>query len=173
MQSVQFDEMESFERSKCLPLSIPLIVEKKTRKILGYRVCSMPAKGLLAAISVKKYGKRRDDRRKAVRSLFSEVAPCLAREVLVESDENPHYPGWIPSGIHHKTYKGRRGCVVGQGELKKIGNDPLFDLNHTCAMFRANVNRLLRRTWCTTKRPDRLSDHLALYVIYHNTQLTA
>jgi len=37
----------------------------------------------------------------------------------------------------HRTVKGRRGSIAGQGELKKIGFDPLFSLNHTCAMLRA------------------------------------
>ena len=60
---------------------------------------------------------------------------------------------------------------MGQGELKKIGFDPLFDLNHTAAMIRANINRLFRRTWCTTKRADRLEAHLELYVQYHNREL--
>jgi len=47
------------------------------------------------------------------------------------------------------TTKGRRECVVGQGELKGGGFDPLFSLNHTCAMIRAHVSRLFRRTWNT------------------------
>jgi transposase-like protein len=45
---LQFDEMESFERSKCLPVSIPLLVCSKSRKILGFRVCSMSAKRSLS-----------------------------------------------------------------------------------------------------------------------------
>jgi hypothetical protein len=45
---------------------------------------------------------------------------------------------------------------VGQGELKRGGFDPLFSLNHTAAMFRDRLKRLSHRTWCTTKRPDRL-----------------
>ena len=61
--------------------------------------------------------------------------------------------------------------MVGQGELKKIGKDPLFSLNHTAAMLRANINRLFRRTWRTTKKPERLADHIALYVWYHNSEL--
>jgi hypothetical protein len=61
--------------------------------------------------------------------------------------------------------------VVGQGELKKVGRDPLFSLNHTCAMLRANLNRLFRRTWCTTKRIDRLEAHLWIYVRFHNEVL--
>ncbi|EQC44199.1 hypothetical protein [Bacteriovorax sp. Seq25_V] len=42
----------------------------------------------------------------------------------------------------YRRYKGGRGCIAGQGELKKLRFDPLFTLNHTCAMFRSNINRL-------------------------------
>lgn len=42
IQAVQFDEMETFECSKCLPLSIPLVVDAGIRKILGFGVCSIP-----------------------------------------------------------------------------------------------------------------------------------
>ena len=55
--------------------------------------------------------------------------------------------------------------------LKKIRFDPLFSLNHTCAMLRANLNRLFRRTWCTTKKPERLALHIAMYVVFHNETL--
>jgi hypothetical protein len=39
-------------------------------------------------------------------------------------------------------------------------------------MFRANVNRLFRRTWCMTKNREALADHLAMYVAFHNLKLT-
>jgi transposase-like protein len=172
---LQFDEMETFERSKCLPLSIALAVEADTRKILGYRVAVMPAKGPLASISRRKYGPRADERPEAARSLFSEIAPLIHPKATITSDQNPKYPNWIKPHfpkVKHIAVKGRRGCVVGQGELKSGGFDPLFSLNHTAAMLRANINRLFRRTWCTTKRIDRLSAHIALYVQYHNQVLT-
>lgn len=175
VSDLQFDEMESFERSKCLPLSIPLAVETRTRKILSLRVGSMPAKGHLAAISLKKYGRREDQRPQLAKSLWESLKPFLHESPRVLSDQNPHYPSWISSHCpeaDHRTVKGRRGCVVGQGELKKIGFDPLFDLNHTAAMIRANINRLFRKTWCTTKRADRLELHLWLYAGYHNSVLT-
>ena len=173
---LQFDEMESSERSKCLPVSIPLVLERESRKILAFRVCKMPAKGLLAKVSYKKYGPRDDERTQAAHDLFSQLAPFAERFSQIESDQNPKYPTWIRAHfpkLKHKAYLGRRGCVVGQGELKKIGFDPLFDLNHTCAMLRANINRLFRRTWCTTKVKERLADHIAIYVEYHNSVLTA
>jgi hypothetical protein len=48
---------------------------------------------------------------------------------------------------------------------------PLFKINHTCAMLRANINRLFRRTWCTTKRPEMLKNHLDIYLHFHNKYL--
>ena len=76
----------------------------------------------------------------------------------------------IPGGgVQHEL--GEKGCVAGQGELKKVGKDPLFHINHTLAMLRANINRLFRRTWCTTKDPERLKDHLAIYTWVHNNKL--
>lgn len=176
IEEIQFDEMESFERSKCLPLSIPIVVDAKSRKILGFRVCEMPAKGPLAEISRKKYGLRNDERTKAASSLLSEIAPFVSPKVKITTDQKSTYPGWIKEHLpkaRHRTTKGRRGCVVGQGELKKIGFDPLFSLNHTAAMIRANVNRMMRRTWCTTKKRERLETHLALYMQFHNEVLTA
>lgn len=174
IERIVFDEMESFERSKCLPLSIPLVVEADSRRILSFRVTQMPAKGPLAAISVKKYGFREDLRPQAANELFSEIRDAISRKAEIATDQNPKYPSWLKphfTEAKHISFKGRRGCAVGQGELKKIGFDPLFALNHTCAMLRANVNRLFRKTWNTTKRPDRLAAHIELYALFHNTVL--
>ena len=173
LPSVQFDEMESFERSKCLPLSIPLVVSPD-RKILSFRVGEMPAKGPLAEISRKKYGIRADERPKMAEDLFQELKGVLAEDVEILSDKNPKYPAWIEKAFpkaRHKTVKGKRGCVVGQGELKRVVFDPLFAFNHTAAMLRANINRLFRRTWCTTKRAERLALHMELYVKQHNRRV--
>lgn len=171
---VEFDDLETFEHSKLKPLSVPMLVETGSRRILGFRVGRMPAKGLLVARSLKKYGPRIDERKAMRRSLFVEIKPFLSESVVVKSDENPHYPADIKKffpGGQHCTFKGRRGCVVGQGELKAGGFDPLFSLNHSFAMVRANVNRLFRRTWNTTKKPEHLALHIALYVLYHNQVL--
>lgn len=170
---VQFDEMETHEHTKLKPLSIALAVCEEKRKILGFKVAVMPAKGHLAKKSREKYGPRIDERAQAMRLLFHELDPLLTESPVLTSDQNPKYPIWLkPRKWQHTQIKGRRGCVVGQGELKKIGFDPLFSLNHTCAMIRANVNRLFRKTWCTTKKIDALSDHLWLYMSFHNRVLT-
>jgi transposase-like protein len=171
---VQFDEMESFEHSKCKPLSIPLAVDGDTRRILALDVCSMPAKGLLAKIARKKYGTRRDERPSALHDLMFQVGNFTTHKVEFLSDQKPSYPKYVRhhfTDFMHRTTKGRRGCVVGQGELKSGGYDPLFNLNHTAAMIRAHVNRLFRRTWCTTKKAENLKRHLEMYAYYHNQYL--
>jgi transposase-like protein len=174
LECVEFDDMETFESSKCKPLSISLAVESGTRRILGFEVSQMPANGPLAKKARRRYGPRRDQRLRGRKRLLRLVRKLSKRNVVIKSDENPHYPPLIrelfPRG-EHLRYKGRRGCVVGQGELKRGGFDPLFSLNHTAAMFRANVNRLFRRTWCTTKKREALTAHLALYSVYHNQNL--
>ena len=103
------------------------------------------------------------------------LVPYATPSCHFKSDDNPHYPSHLrrhhPLAIH-TAVKGGRGATTGQGELKKLRFDPLFALNHTCAMLRANMNRLFRRTWCTTKKQQGLIDHLSLYVGYHNRVLT-
>jgi len=171
---VQFDDLETFEHSKCKPLSITLAVEEETRRILGYEVSSMRAKGMLAKKARQIYGHRKDGRRRARRLLFNSLRPIVREEATFKSDSNPHYPPSVKlyfPRAKHLRFEGKRGSLGGQGELKKVKFDPIYSLNHTCAMLRANVNRLFRKTWCTTKRMDRLHAHLALYVDFHNSRL--
>ena len=176
IEIIEFDDMETFEHTKCKPLSVTIAVESVSRKILGLEVSSMPCKGRLAWISRKKYGPRADGRAEARKRLFERLKPLIRSNALIKSDENPHYKPDVKRHFpqcFHQTFKSRRACVVGQGELKKIGFDPLFSLNHTYAKIRADVNRLFRKTWCTTKRPDRLQAHLIVYAHYHNQTLSA
>ena len=170
-KEVVFDDQETFEHTKCKPLSITLAVEAGTRRILGFEVSRMPAKGHLVHIALKKYGPRKDERSKGRKKLFQTLTELVEPDAKFKSDQNPHYPNDLKRAFPdatHETHKGRRGSIVGQGELKKIGFDPLFSLNHTCAMTRANMNRMFRKTWCTTKVPERLADHFAIYAVFHN-----
>jgi len=172
---IQFDDLETSEHTKCKPLSVALAVEPRSRKILRFQVSQMPAKGRLSRLALQKYGPRPDLRGKGWNELFSSLKPVVLPEAQWLSDDNPHYPRHLkrhhPQATHLRT-PGGRGCIAGQGELKKLVFDPLFSLNHTCAMLRANMNRLFRRTWCTTKTRQGLIDHLSLYVRYHNEVLT-
>lgn len=171
---VEFDDLETFEHTKCKPLSVTLMVEYKSRRILGFEVAQMPPKGRLVHLARKKYGPRSDHRPMAREKLFREMKELVQDCAIIRSDSNPTYPNDVRMHFPratHETILGGRAAVVGQGELKKLKWDPIFSLNHTCAMMRANINRLIRKTWCTTKKPEELSAHIALYALTHNRRL--
>lgn len=175
-EKIEFDDLETFEHTKMKPISVTLAVESLSRRILGFSVSRMPCKGLLAKKSIKKYGFRKDERAKGRNNLFFSLKGLVHPRAVVKSDQNPHYPAdvqkYFPKSVHIAV-KGSRGVVTAQGELKKVVFDPLFSLNHTCAKLRADINRLIRKTWCTTKKIERLRLHLAIYAEYHNRSLYA
>lgn len=171
---VMFDELETFEHTKCKPLSLICALEAKTCRILAFEVAQMPANGRLAAISRKKYGPRPDLRSHARTAVFEKLKPIVIENATFRSDSNPHYPKFVITAFPkatHITVKGKRGSSTGQGELKKVKFDPLFSLNHTFAKSRADMNRLFRKTWCTTKNIQGLIDHFSIFAHYHNQNL--
>jgi len=173
VSAFQFDELQTIEHTKCKPLSIATAVTKD-RKLLGAVVSRMPATGHLAKIARKKYGFRPDQRQAGLKALFSNIKSSLATTLSIDSDQHPYYLPLVKQFFKQASYrqsKGEKAAISGQGELKKKVRDPLFTINHTLAMLRANINRLVRRSWCTTKDPDRLSDHLAIYIAFHNRLL--
>ena len=171
---LEFDDLETIEHTKCKPLAVSVGVEYKTRRIVDLAVARMPAKGRLAKKAREKYGPRKDERKEARRELFTRLQTAVLPNALIKSDMSSHYTHDIRKyfpNAEHKVFKGRKACVVGQGELKKGGFDPIFSLNHTFAMFRDNLKCLVRKNWCTTKKPEMLVHRLMMYAAYHNTEL--
>ena len=172
--NIQFDELETYEHTKCKPITVPIAVESKTRKILAVDAGDIAAKGKIAKQAKQKYGKRVCQRRETLQRFFKDLKVVTNEKTKFLSDSSTHYVSpmkkFFPDNPYFRVL-GRRGCIVGQGELKAGGFDPLFTLNHTYAMFRDNIKRLTRRTWCTTKVKACLKKILYIYAWYHNTYL--
>jgi hypothetical protein len=168
---LQIDDLITIEHTKLKPLSVSIAINVQTRHILGIEVGRIPAFGHLSRPSKIKYGKRKSEHLEILDRLFSKIKTLINPYALIESDEHKFYPivisKYFPLATHHR-YPGGRSSIVGQGELKKLHYDPLFKINHTCAMLRANINRLFRKTWCTTKDPGMLQKHLEIYIQFHN-----
>lgn len=167
----QFDDLETFEGTKCKPISITLAVEKSTRRILGIEISQMPANGRLARVSKEKYGHRKDQRKKGRNELLRKIQPFVVDDPIIQTDSNPHYKKDVHRhfpNARYFQYKGKKASETGLGELKRVPFDPLFSVNHTLAMLRANINRLFRKTWCTTKKRNNLYAHLLIYAEFHN-----
>lgn len=171
---LQMDDLLTCEHTKCKPLSVTVVIDKPTRTILALEVAQMPAFGHLAKISRAKYGKRKDQRQEVLDRIFEKLSHCKQLPTIIESDEHKFYPPVIKKYFplaEHKCYPSIKSAISGQGELKKCVKDPLFYINHTLAMLRANVSKLIRKTWSICKKPEGLKNHLDIYVSFHNQVL--
>ena len=169
--NLQIDDLITIEHTKLKPLTVSIAIDKNRRYILGAEVSKIPAFGHLAKLSVKKYGYRKSEHQEGLKRLFDKIQPVVSENALIESDEHKLYPEFIRKYFFKAEFiqsKGEKSCVAGQGELKKVKRDPLFMINHTCAIFRANINRLIRKTWCSTKRPEMLQKHINVFIYYYN-----
>ena len=123
---IEFDDLETFEHTKCKPLSITIAVESISRRILGIEVSPMGAKGMLVE-RAKKYGPRFDGRAAGRDRLFTAIKPLMRENAVIKSDSNPHYPASVKKHFpkaRHVAYKGKRGSLGGQGSSKKYASIP-------------------------------------------------
>jgi transposase-like protein/IS1 family transposase len=173
-KTVEFDDLETFELTKCKPISISMAVESNTRKIIDFKVSSIGAKGRLTSVAFKKYGKRKNESYKNRKKLFKELKSVVSSEALFKTDMHKDYKRLIKNHFpkaEHRAYKSVRSSLTGQGELKRTQFDPIFSVNHVFAMLRDNIKRLSRKTWCTTKKLEELDKHVRIYVDFHNSVL--
>jgi transposase-like protein len=161
---VQFDEMESFEVTRQIPVSIAIAVRPKTGEIIDAAVATMNTKGKLAKESVAKYGYRLDTRKDVLTSILNTVDKCKkvhdkTKRFTIASDAKRAYitlvNSIIPTALHLKY-------------ASRINSDELFVLNHVCARIRHDMSRMNRKSWVTTKKIDRLQGHLDAYIGYKN-----
>lgn len=168
---VQFDDLITSIHTKLKPLAISVVIDAKNRYILGAKVSEIPAFGHLAKISRRKYGQRKNEHPKNLENLLAHIKPLISPNATFKTDEHKRYPEIVArhfkNAIHEK-HRSMRASVAGLGELKTKAYDPLFMINHTLAMFRANINRLFRRTWCTSKSVEQLQNHVDIFIEYFN-----
>lgn len=173
LRHIQMDELITYEHTKLKPVSLS-VATTKSRLILAGEICRIPAFGHLAKLSRAKYGKRPNEIRATLNRFMEQLSAILPEHGRIDSDEHHLYPDVIKRHLphwQHRRYKSKRSSSAGLGELKLRGYDPLFSINHTLAMLRANMNRLFRRSWNTTKCLESFMHHFWIYVDFHNTRL--
>ena len=181
IEHIEFDELLTHVHTKCKPLSVAMAVEKYTGRILGFKISESPATGKLAAISKEKYSWPNNEK-KGLNELFIEITPLLAKKALIESDKKLIYKPIVKKRLtaakinfEHIQYKGDKYKHRAQGEMKIFHkeHDPLFWINHTFAMLRYKISRLIRKTWCNTKKIENLEHHLEIFMNFHNKMIEA
>jgi hypothetical protein len=171
VSEIQLDEMESIEHTKLKPVTIPLIVDDQQR-ILSVACGEIPAKGYLSEISRKKYGPRTSTSEHLVAKILEQL-PNQLQVNVIKTDGKSSYL----KSIHRRFPTVRHEICVRKEEKRreqlylkyeKKMFDPMFALNQRCAKLRADINRLIRRSWSTTKKTENLEKHLLIYACYNN-----
>jgi transposase-like protein len=172
--TLQFDELETFEGMRTLrPLSVPLLIEKRSRFIIWAESAPIPARhrktrhGRTRTDELCKKGRRRDGSRRACRRTLGRAAVLASKlgTIGIETDEKRSYPALIRQafgarhGIAHETTKSTR--------IRDVSN-PLFAINQTEAMARDLMGRLRRQSWLVSKKRRYLDLGLALFAAWRN-----
>lgn len=167
------DELETYETDRRLqPITVPILIHRDSRFIVHLESAPLPARGGLSRLdrARKEARERRFGRRKSGSSRAVEA--CLVRLKSVHSkaaplemvtDRKAAYPPLVrrhfaPGGAHVR---------VSSSETRNTLN-PLFPINHSLAMLRDHVSRLVRRSWCASKSRERLDHHLWIYAAWRN-----
>jgi len=171
---VQFDELETFECSKYQPIGVSFAVRAKTGEIIDIEVAKKSAETRKG----KSRGWTLDHTKAACESVMATVRKCLKPGGTIATDGSRMYGAVIPKavpGADHRPYvrsevskEAKDDPVLNIAQNKRANHDPLFMVNHMCAKLRADISRLARRTWATTKKLERLQDHLLIYTAFQN-----
>jgi len=172
--SFQLDELETFETDRRLqPVTVPVLIERHSYFVLHLETAPLAARGRLSPAKRRKKeelerrrGRRRSGSRPAVRSSFEVLRSTLAADARLDlqTDRKATYPALV-----HQLFLGRLAAHVRESSKRaRDYRNVLFPINHTLAMMRDGVSRLVRRSWAAAKRRARLEDHLWLWLAYRN-----
>lgn len=166
----QLDEGETFEGDRReRPLTLPVLIERGSRFIVHVETAPIAARTAPRSRGTRprrSTAKRKSGSNAAVRRCFEVLARCLRREAspLVQTDRKATYPGMLELAFGARTIRHERTS----SKLKRDRRNPLFAINHTLAMLRDGLSRLVRRTWAHAKLAARLESHLWIYVAWRN-----
>jgi hypothetical protein len=170
----QMDELETYEeRRNSRPLSVPVLIERKSRFIVWAESATIRPRGKMTAARLraveedeKRFGKRRDRSLNALRRTFErgrDMASALER-VPLETDKKTVYERLAKAAfgadrlLHQRT----------SSKLPRTDANPLFPINHTEAMARDLTGRLRRESWLVSKMRRYLDLGLQLFMAYRN-----
>ena len=169
----QLDEQETFEHSRRLkPVTVPILIERSSYFIV-HAVCAPLAArgGLSPAWRAKKealeklFGKRRSGSTAAVRESFEKLATVHGGRgpVSIQTDCKMSY---VP--ILRRIFGARLEHSRTLSTEPRTYGTTLFPINHTLAMARDGLSRLVRRSWAASKLRGKLELHLWIWIAYRN-----
>ena len=166
----QLDEAETFETHRLRrPLTLPVLIERESRFIVHLETASLASRKARSSRPDEDRGsstRRRSGSNAAVRSCFEQLAASLRpdTDVVIQTDRKVTYPILLRAALPGRRLRHERNSST----RKRDTRNPLFPINHTLAMLRDGVSRLVRRTWAHAKLAKRLEIHLWIYAAWRN-----
>ena len=171
---LQFDELESFEGSRSFrPVSIPVLIEKKTRYYIWSESATIRPKGMMTkkrlkmlVIEEQRHGRRKDRSRRAIQRTLARGAELVMEgsRVTLYTDEKSTYPGLSQAAFGSS----RLTHLTTNSKLARTTWNPLFAINHEDARMRDMLGRLRRQSWLVTKERRYLDLVLQVQMAYRN-----
>ncbi len=170
----QLDELETFETDRRLkPVTVPVLIERRSYFVVDVETAPMGSRGRLTPAKRKKKeamerleGKRRSGSREAVKRSFEVLRELLppGDRLNLQTDRKSTYRSLVG-----KLFGPRLGSHVRESsKAVRDYRNVLFPINHTLAMMRDGVSRLVRRSWAASKIRRRLEQHLWIWLLYRN-----
>ena len=172
-RAFQLDELETFEGSRRLsPLTVPVLIERSSLFVLHAQTAPLPARGGLRPKDRERkrerervHGKRTSGSREAVSRCLEVLERQLGPETRarLETDLKASY-----ASLAKRLFAERVVHLRSSSKLARTRSNPLFAINHTLAMLRDGLSRLVRRTWAGAKRRSALERHLWIWIVWRN-----
>lgn len=170
----QLDELETFETHRLArPVTVPVLIERKSYFVLSTDVAPMGPRGRLHPAAQRRkekdealYGKRQSGSRDAVKQAFELLREMLPEDKLldIQTDRKSTYRSLL-----RQIFSDCLGSHVRESSRRRRDySNVLFPINHTLAMMRDGISRLVRRSWGASKLRERLKDHMAIWMVYRN-----
>ena len=172
--SFLMDELETFETDRLVrPVTVPVLVQRTSHLVVHVTVGQLASRGRLDIYrqlrrtrDERLSGKRRCQSRVAVRETLQGLASALGpdQSLNLTTDRKSSYRPLVGS-----LFASRFGSHARvSSRQRRDRSNPLFPINHTLAMMRDGISRLVRRSWAASKLRERLREHLWLWVCYRN-----
>lgn len=169
----QLDELETFESDRRLkPVTLPVLIHTSSRFVLHVEAAALPARGQLRARDrarreqlEARQGARASGSRAAVGRCFERLAQALPSGAAprVSTDQKASYAPLLAAALRgpyaHEQHAGR---------APRTPSNPLWPINHTLAMLRDGLSRLVRRSWGASKERGWLELHAWIWAAYRN-----
>ncbi|MEZ6014297.1 MAG: hypothetical protein R3F49_04235 [Planctomycetota bacterium] len=167
------DELETYATSRRNnPLTVPVLIHGESFFVVHTEVGLLPRRGGLGRdeaapdpLSEAEDEARRLGSKAAVRACFErlqEVTPPTGA-VRIATDCKATYPVLVREAFGERVEHTETLSTVPRGT-----DNPLFKINHTFALMRDGISRLVRETWAASKRAGWLKRHLWIWISYRN-----